>query len=701
MKYKEGTSVQGVLDSLTEKEFVSTTIQSNYPLGDQTMTDFLVKQPGDEVDNLARDLVQQRNDFLQILNTAPSEVEAQVQGEKFTLEEIKAAQNNLAYTHPKAVEVRVVAREAEKVFIEESFRAKQEVAEVVLSEVVAASPEQTQTPSLQLPETPEVREERSLKDRFNFRKLFEDYFAGIKTQAQTYPDWVPDYTSVSFFDTDEVGAWVYTDWEYPGGQTPSALSVTHGNGSMFVAHRGGNNRIYVGKWDSNGNNFLGWGELPGAVTYDSPAIEYYWGRVYVVHRGTNNRMYVNYSPNEGGSWTSYQELPGDTVKAPDLETVGNTLYLVHRGGDGYPYLSQISNGNSSWSGWSRRSGRLTDEKVTLADVGGSLYLGLKERGSQDALVNINAINYSTANWRTVRGYTKGSFSFADTGQRVCFLIRDINDELVQGCTDFYNLNNNINFTRAFLNSSVDPVMDKDWRLMQISADLNQEIAFRPIGFGGGTRGYISEMRWNNGGIGFQENNAYEHKIALANGSTTQNSTYLSKNTSPAFLCIPQVVYVTSSLPNPYLDTRARFDNFNNFSFCDNTTSEVSYTLGSTYPRRIQPNEVYMNYWVDNKGSLNYPRFSLRYQRGENRPDDCFNANSSSCDSLTQPDVNYIDTAGCNSSDGDAFCVWQDRCEVICGGDFLTPKSFPGSGNYFINPPRTSNTYPYYYWVFTK
>ena len=130
----------------------------------------------------------------------------------------------------------------------------------------------------------------------------------------------------------------------PGGNTPSSMSITHGNGSMFVAHRGSNNRIYVGKWNSNGDNFLGWGEVPGARTDQAPAIEYYWGRVYLVHKGLNNRMYVNYTPNEGGSWTGYQQLAGDTIKATDLETLGNKLYLVHRGGDGTPYIANMSSG---------------------------------------------------------------------------------------------------------------------------------------------------------------------------------------------------------------------------------------------------------------------------------------------------------------------------------------------------------------------
>ena len=536
---------------------------------------------------------------------------------------------------------------------------------------------------------------QSAKDTSLFSNPLKGIFSGVKTQAQNMPEWVPDYTSVSFFDTDEVGAWVYSDWQTPGGQTASGLGVTHGNGSMFVAHRGTNNRVYVGKWDSNGNSFRGWGEVPAAETPDSVAIEYYWGRVYLAIRGGNNVMYYTYSDNEGGSWQPWRPLPGSTPDAPELEKLGNKLYIAHRDHNGHPYLADMTNGSNSWSSWVQKGTRQTDEKITLAANGTTrLYMGLNERYTGQAIVNLDAINYNSNNWRTVRGYTKGSFGIVGINNKVCFQLREISDELLQGCTD-PGIVNQPEFIRSYLTSRVDPVIDKDWNLMQVATGPSNEIKVRKLGFNTNTRGDLMETTWQNGGSGFQENNALEPKISLANGESTNQRTYLSKNTSPAFLCEPLVKYAVSNLPEYYLDTRARFVSFGSSSNCDSDTVEVFYTLGSAYPKQIDANKIYYSYWVDSKGDLSYPRFSYRVQIGENRPDNCWS--ESWCRSSISPDSHYE----CNSKDSDTFCVWQARCQVTCNGRFITPESAPGSKGYFVNLTDRSTTYPYYKWIYTK
>ena len=693
--YQEETRLEHALDNLQGEEFTSVTLESNYPLGDDTMTDFMIKKPTDDLENLSADLIGYRNDFLTTLEVAPSEVGKTVEGEKYTADQIKQAQKEEKYLVPKVKQAKVLVREDKQEKIKTKLSKDKKIKELKVSEIKPEEKVKEQDSNPEEKKTDQPAQETSL-----FSNPLKGIFSRVKTQAQGYPDWVPDYTSVSFFDTDEVGAWVYNDWQSLSGQTATNLSITHGNGSMFLAHKGvNNNNLYVGKANSNGENFLGWQRVP-AITLSAPAIEYYWGRVYVTVRSTNDEVYVTYSDNEGGSWQPWQKISGITQRAPELEKLGNKLYLAVRGNDGYPYWRHIANGSNSWSSWIRGN-RLTDEKLTLAANGNNkMYLGLKERGTQDAIVNLDITNYSDNNWRMVRGYTKGGFGMVGINNRVCFQLREISDELLQGCTD-PGIVNQPEFIRSYLTSRVDPVIDKDWNLMQVGVGaINEEntpntIQFRRLGFNTNSRGYLTEMKWNNGGQDFQVNNAFEPKISLGNSSSTNQKTYLSKNTREPRACKPDVLYVTSSLPYYYLDTRARFESGDDNSPCDNETTEVSYTIGTTYPRLIENNRIYFNYWVDRKGELNYPRFSYTAQRGENRPDWCWA--HWICPTAIDKDEHY----GCNSEGGPEFCVWQSRCEVVCTRDFLTPENPNVPGNHFISLTDRSNSYPYYRWVFIK
>ena len=247
-----------------------------------------------------------------------------------------------------------------------------------------------------------------------------------------------------------------------------------------------------------------------------------------------------------------------------------------------------------------------------------MYMGMKERGTQDAIVNLDATSWNTSNWRTVRGYTRGSFGIVDIGPKTCFQIRDINLELLQGCNESSNLNGNTYFIRSQHRSSVDPVIDKDWNLMQVATNLNSNIVFRRLGFNTNTRGYISEMIWNN--APFATNSTYEQEVYLYN-YRPYTTLYIPDDDTTSPECMPLPLYYTSNLPDYYLDTRLDQD-----GSCDSDDDrdilEPSFTIGSGNAAAIFSNDVYYTYWVDTKGGANVPLSKLQHQLGFQSPPGC-------------------------------------------------------------------------------
>ena len=113
-EYEKETSVEGTLDDLRNEPFISVTIQSEYPIGDTVMSDFLVRKPTDELENLTDQIVVQREDFLLNLENAPSEAGESVDAERITSEEIAEAKQTEKYKTPKIKELKLITREEDK-----------------------------------------------------------------------------------------------------------------------------------------------------------------------------------------------------------------------------------------------------------------------------------------------------------------------------------------------------------------------------------------------------------------------------------------------------------------------------------------------------------------------------------------------------------------------------------------------------------
>lgn len=132
-----------------------------------------------------------------------------------------------------------------------------------------------------------------------------------------------------------------------------------------------------------------------------------------------------------------------------------------------------------------------------------------------------------------------------------------------------------------------------------------------------TRWNFNYVLWNNNNFG--SNDTYEHEVYLWNGSNAGPGgykTYLSKTNSYGWpVCAPETKYAASTLPSPYLDTRLEESGV--YTWCDNTSDEVSYTIGTSWAKDIQTNAWYYTYLSTSNGDRDKPVFKVQGQVGYN------------------------------------------------------------------------------------
>jgi hypothetical protein len=119
------------------------------------------------------------------------------------------------------------------------------------------------------------------------------------------------------------------------------------------------------------------------------------------------------------------------------------------------------------------------------------------------------------------------------------------------------------------------------------------------------------MYWNNNNFDWGE--TYEHEFYLWNGNNIGRKTYLTKGTNWSPNCMPNdYKYLASNLPSAYLDTRLNQD-----ASCDSWGDEVSYTIGSSWPKDIAKQTWYQTYWSTPVGDRSLPVFKVSAQIGYN------------------------------------------------------------------------------------
>jgi hypothetical protein len=674
-------------------EYQSVTIKSEYTLGTETQTDFMVKQSSEDTTNIERELDTYRTGFLHNLENAPSVTKDKPEIKKSSIEEINTARNKINQNKSIIKEAKFLVNNEQKENTLKKLQQDKKLKEVKDQPVKKAETETPPTTSKQAPTqevTPGEPQEKPVTNPKKLNYWMDKLNPTIKAEAQNQIsssyDWAPDFSSVNFFDSDEVGTYVHSNWSTTSSYCNAQPSVTHGNGRMYVAIKTPANKVAVGNFDSNGNDpkpFVVIGD-----TTQSPTIEFYYGRIYVGIIGANNTPLYKFSADNGVTWSAWTSIGGN-VLSMDFERLGNSLYVGARGTNNRLYMNQINNGVNTWTGWVVKGTQTTIDKPVLAAHENRIYFGFRAVNNQ-ALVNRNALNWSDTNNKLVLNITNSSFGMASTGgTKLCFIFKANINQLIQGCT-----HNDLASPPFLINanqiSDYAPAMAKDWNLSQIAVDPSQTIMKRSLGFSLNTRGYLTEMVWTEiDSNDFQTNSTFEPKITLGNGPNSNYSTYLDKDTTAFPQCLPIPSYWTTSLPFAYLDTRVLGapNNILQGSTCDNDTDTVSYVIGTGRAGYLTANKSYINYYVDGKGSNNTVRYSYTYQKGEMRPDWC--VLSSMCSTLIDSGVWY----GCNSNSGYTWCSFMNSCEGICEGFFAK--------NIASAPLITQNNYPYWYETFNK
>jgi hypothetical protein len=674
-------------------------LTSEYRLGEQTITDYYGKNNNENLDNINKEISEKRLSVLNKLQTSPTEKR---NDRKLTDDDFRKSvdENTFIGSEIKVKKLKITSKDTDSTKILEKVKGEKNIKSFKDDQVVFSKNKFTE----QLD---------------NATITANNLLNPISADAQTSTaDYIPDYTDVSFYDANEIGMYPQNNFTTttPNGNTQSQPSAASGNGRTFILHRGINNGLYLGNYDSNGNDFKGWQDISGGKTTNaSPSVEWYYGRLYVIMKDSSNNIFYRYSTDSGVTWTNWTQADGQVFDI-EMKRHNNRLYLLGRGTDNRLYMRYQDNGSNVWSVWALLGTKTTFNKPVLASYFGRLYSGIRSN-TGSAIVNTNSETWSDTNWKTIRNVTADSFGMAGYNNRLCFLMgkeSSVDSSVTRMCSTDLNLNSVDYPIKAYISTSYAPTLNADYKLMQVvvggnaPADyLSTKISLSGLSAYSGSRGYLSNMKWNSpkGSLGgFKINNTYEQKISLAKGPNSNNQTYLDRNTSPWPNCFPSgsSVYITSSLPSSYVDVRVEEGINGNGGVCDNSGTEITYTVGTSKPFDITPSALYFNYFETGAGDRNNPIFQLRSQKGEMRPDNCFNA------ILCPTAISNTNRYTCNSTGGDVFCSWMNNCSStpMCVGQTLIPyddntltynnASVAGTRNM-----SRSITYPYWFRSFTK
>jgi hypothetical protein len=675
---KKDFTAKKMQDTIQTLEYSTVSIKSKFKIGTEEQFDFLIKTDKQKSDVIENDLDVKRLQFLHNLEFAPSESKAKKEVIQIKPIEIVETRNKLATTENNIEEAKFVVKKEKKEKLKNDLSLTDQFLEIIEIEIK----EKTEAPAVQ-------EQKKSLS--------LNSIVSPIRVDAQSYypptgtsKDWQPDYGSVNFFDLAETGVYLHREWSYPNQyQSTEQPSVTYGNEKMYVGVRGLQGDVWIGIFEIGSGALVSWNQVPGGInTPSSPTVEFYYGRLYVGIQDYNNRTLIrnsNYFNSNGtvASWTNWNDIGGLVPSGFDMEAIGNDLYIGARGMQNRIHRNRMSNGTNAWQGWELLGNGQTYYKPVLAQHNGKLYFGVNDINDKPH-VNIQGNGaWSDSNWRQIKGFTPSSFGMASIGNQLCFLFRNYQDDLSQGCSGDHNLGSFPPLIFANANSKYGPTLGKFSFLAQVIVgtrepillqDSGNAVLIRQLGTTGYGRGFLTEMIWFDGSSGFYENSTFESKISLGNGANSNYQNYLGKNDTNFPHCMPIIQYYISNLPHFYLDTRVQQDT----PQCDSNSLYVGYTIGSSYPKQIVQNKRYYTYWIDTPGQLYYPRYELRFQRGENRPDWC--AHYTMCLGVT-PYTKYW----CNSSEA-TFCGWFIGCETACEGDWAwfveDSANFTKNGNYW-------------------
>lgn len=615
---QDNYTTEDVKNTLNGINISNLTLKSEYQVGDQIYSDFLVKQNNDSLDNIENEYRDKRAGFIYKLQTAPIDDKSQ---KRITEKEgQEALDRNNDSSKILVKNIKAIVSDSEKQKLDDKVKKDPKIKEKKENK-------------------PKLKTENTIaKFGSDVKNNIEKTLSPIQADAQsTVPNWVPNSSTTYFYDSDDLGMYPINNWGVlpvlGGAISYSQPSLASGNGRTFLLYRNVNNGITLRNTSSNMDDARPDQDLSGGKTTNaSPSVEWYYGKLYVIIKDSANNIFWKSSLNNNvNSWTGWNQIPAQ-LSDIEMKRHNNRLYLLGRGTNNRLYTSYQDGGNNLWTAWSLVGSQTTTSKPVLASYFGKLYGGFRGTDGK-AYVNTNTDNWNDANNKVVRGLTSDSFGMAGYSGKLCFIFKDNDQQLAQYCTTDANLANEKYAIYSYFNSSTPPTLGSDFHLIQASVTApgnintsnvtlsNNNVAYRKLTAFSNVRGYISDMKWNNSNV-FASDQGYEQEISLYkynDAISDFGKLYMSDATSSSPLCSATVSWTTSNLPSAYLDTR-----LDQNGQCDNSTGEPSFTIGSGSAKDIKPNVVYINNYETAKGLNSKPIFKVASQLGRQIPVGCLN-----------------------------------------------------------------------------
>jgi hypothetical protein len=616
IEHPEGTNSEEIKTTFNNLDFTQINLESSFALGSFTQTEFIGRTKIELLaGNLDSEISLSRSNFLENQQNIERKNKQSGLASKYDEKDIEKAISEVKNSKPKFAKSKIIlSRDKAKKFEQDDSNSKKKGIKNKVKSLKIQEIKRKEKANQNEVETKSKTSNDAIGQTIS--KVVDglsSLVSPVSVQAQSAaPSWVPKQSETYFFDSDE--------WQSLNRSTLKGYSITGHRDSLCASHTGLNTTKTYFSCSVYGDKFTNWIEATGDTT-SAPVIFSAFNRLYQMIHGIDSGIYIRYTLgnyDQSWSWTPWKRLGGLTTSTPAMAFTGTSLCLMHRGTNNGIYQT-CSNDGWNFPGWQQTDGWTIDAPV-MAFSNGRLYQG--HRGLYNNLYtrfSVDGGNTFTS-WRDVGRTSDQSFSmtnfFDGTNLNLCLLHKGNGQDrqMYQGCTKDGNTwgawNRAIGET---INApATTQTLGKIWWAHR-GTDNNMYLKYSNSA--SGTRGYYSYMLWENPGFGYYD--TYEQDIHLWNGDNISRKTYMDKTTSGFPDCIQSFRYISSSLPNAYLDTR-----LDQNGTCNNVSNEVSFTIGSGQASAIRSNFWYSNYMETFKGDRDRPVFAISAQLGERRPEWC-------------------------------------------------------------------------------
>lgn len=208
------------------------------------------------------------------------------------------------------------------------------------------------------------------------------------------------------------GGWA-SDFVNLGGAPDSGPDAsTRGGGTMVVASRFTDNRVYIKYWDTSSGRWSHWKSTGlGTVTNNPAVVAVGAGRIWLLARRADGHLV--YAWQRDGGWHGWKDLGGCIVGSPAaVRTGGDAMIVAARGcGKGSVFLKTYS-GAGRWGKFYGRGGPLTADPG-LAYWGS--HLEVFGRGSNGDVIRRGRSGGNWGSWQSLGGSVQGGPDAATLG----------------------------------------------------------------------------------------------------------------------------------------------------------------------------------------------------------------------------------------------------------------------------------------------